>query len=167
MLVIAALFLVVLGASVYGLRTAGGGSRWPFLVASTLSGGAILALVIATVIALTAGRDTWNSWVNGSQLSETATLWVVLIVGPVLLATAVRCSLSARSSAPGSGVAPGKHRHVDRYRFMLMRGFDDSVPPGGDSRRTSDPATWDDWPGSVRALASRINCRQIRAPHAD
>ena len=88
MLVIAALFLVVvLGASVLGLRTAGGGPRWPFLVASTLSGGALLALVMATVIALTAGRDTWNSWVSGSQSSETVTLWVVLIVGPVLLAT--------------------------------------------------------------------------------
>ena len=87
MLVIAALFLVILGASVLGLRTAGGGPRWPFLVASTLSGGALLALVMATVIALTAGRDTWNSWVSGSQSSETVTLWVVLIVGPVLLAT--------------------------------------------------------------------------------
>ena len=87
MLVIAALFLVVLGASVLGLRTAGAGPRWPFLVASTLSGGALLALVMATVIALTAGRDTWNSWVSGSPSSETVTLWVVLIVGPVLLAT--------------------------------------------------------------------------------
>ena len=87
MLVIAALFLVILGASVLGLRTAGGGPRWPFLVASTLSGGALLALVMATVIALTAGRDTWNSWVSGSQSSETVTLWVVLIMGPVLLAT--------------------------------------------------------------------------------
>lgn len=87
MLVIAALFLVVLGASVLGLRTAGGGPRWPFLVASTLSGGALLVLVMATVIALTAGRGTWNSWVSGSQSSETVTLWVVLIVGPVLLAT--------------------------------------------------------------------------------
>jgi hypothetical protein len=87
MLVIAALFLVFLGASVLGLRTAGGGPRWPFLVASTLSAGAVLALVMATVIALTAGRDTWNSWVSGSQSSETVTLWVVLIVGPVLLAT--------------------------------------------------------------------------------
>jgi hypothetical protein len=87
MLIIAASFLVVLGASVLGLRTAGGGPRWPFLVATTLSGGALLALVMATVIALTAGRDTWNSWVSGSPSSETVTLWVVLIVGPVLLAT--------------------------------------------------------------------------------
>ena len=87
MLVIAALFLVILGASVLGLRTAGGGPRWHFLVASTLSGGALLALVMATVIALTAGRDTWNSWVSGSQSSETVTLWVLLIVGPDLLAT--------------------------------------------------------------------------------
>jgi hypothetical protein len=87
MLVIAALFLVILGASLLGLRTAGGGPRWPFLVASTLSGGALLALVMAAVIALTAGKDTWNSWVSGSQSSETVTLWVVLIVGPVLLAT--------------------------------------------------------------------------------
>ena len=87
MLVIAALFLVILGASVLGLRTAGGGQRWPLLVASTLSGGALLALVMAAVIAVTAGRDTWNSWVSGSQSSETVTLWVVLIVGPVLLAT--------------------------------------------------------------------------------
>jgi hypothetical protein len=86
MLVIAALFLVILGASVLALRTAGGGPRWPFLFASTLSGGALLALVMATVVALTAGRDTWNSWVSGSQSSETVTLWVVLIVGPVLLA---------------------------------------------------------------------------------
>lgn len=87
MLVIAALFLVVLGASLFGLRTAGGEPRWPFLFASTLSGGALLVLVMATVIALTAGRDTWNGWVSGSQSSETVTLWVVLIVGPVLLAT--------------------------------------------------------------------------------
>jgi hypothetical protein len=87
MLVIAALLLVVLGASVHGLRTAGGGPRWPFVVASTLSGGAILALVMATVIALTAGRVTWNSWVSGSEFSETVTLWLVLIVGPVLLVT--------------------------------------------------------------------------------
>lgn len=87
MLIIAASFLVVLGASVLGLRTAGGGPRWPFLVATTLSGGALLALVMATVIALTAGRDTWNSWVSGSPSSETVTLWVVLVVGPVLLAT--------------------------------------------------------------------------------
>lgn len=87
MLVIAAFLLVVLAASVHGLRTTGGGPRWPFLVASTLSGGALLALVMATVIALAAGRDTWNRWVSGSQLSETVTLWLVLIVGPVLLAT--------------------------------------------------------------------------------
>jgi hypothetical protein len=87
MLVISALLLVILGASVLGLRTVGGGPRWPFLAASTLSGGALLALVMATVIALSAGRDTWNSWVSGSPSSETVTLWVVLIVGPVLLAT--------------------------------------------------------------------------------
>jgi RsiW-degrading membrane proteinase PrsW (M82 family) len=89
MLVIAAFLLVVFGASVRGLRTAGGGPRWPFLVASTLSGGALLALVMAAVIALTAGRDTWNSWVSGSPSSETVTLWVVLIVGPVLLSTCI------------------------------------------------------------------------------
>jgi hypothetical protein len=87
MLVIAVLCLVVLGASAFGLRTTGGGPRWPFLFASTLSGGALRVLVMATVIALTAGRDTWNGWVSGSQSSETVTLWVVLIVGPVLLAT--------------------------------------------------------------------------------
>ena len=87
MIVIAAFLLVVLGASVLGLRAAGGGPRWPFLVASTLSGGAILALVMATVIALTAGRDTWNGWVSGSQFSETVTLWLLLVAGPVLLAT--------------------------------------------------------------------------------
>jgi hypothetical protein len=86
MIVIAAFLLVVLGASVLGLRTAGGGPRWPFLVAFTLSGGAILALVMSTVIALTAGRDTWNGWVSGSQFSETVTLWLLLVAGPVLLA---------------------------------------------------------------------------------
>ena len=85
MLVIAALFLVVLGASVFGLRAAGGGPRWPYLVASTISGGVLLALTLARVIAFTVGRDTWNSWVSGSQLSETVTLWVMLIIGPVLL----------------------------------------------------------------------------------
>jgi RsiW-degrading membrane proteinase PrsW (M82 family) len=90
MLVIAALFLVVLGASVFGLRAAGG-PRWPFLVASTISGGSLLALVVAMVIALTVGRSTWNSWVSGTQLSETLTLWVVLIVGPILLGTS--CAL--------------------------------------------------------------------------
>lgn len=87
MLVIAVLLLVVLGASVGGLRTARGGPRWPFLVAAILSGGAILSLVMATMIALTAGRDTWNSWVSGSRFSESVTLWLVLVAGPVLLAT--------------------------------------------------------------------------------
>ena len=87
MLVIAAFLLVILSASVHGLRTAAAAPRWPFLVASMLSAGAVLALVMATVIALTAGRDTWNDWVNGSQFSETASLWLVLIAGPVLLAT--------------------------------------------------------------------------------
>lgn len=87
MLVIAALLLVVFGASMRGLRTAGGGPRWPFLGAAILSGGAILSLVMATVIALAAGRDTWNSWVSGSRSSETVTLWLVLVAGPVLLAT--------------------------------------------------------------------------------
>ena len=87
MFVMAVLFLVVLGASVLGLRTADGGPRWPFAFAATLSGGALLAWVMAGVIALTAGRDTWNSWVSGSQSSEAVTLWVLLIVGPVLLAT--------------------------------------------------------------------------------
>jgi hypothetical protein len=87
MLVIAVFQLLVLGASVHGLRTAGGGPRWPFQAASTLSGGAVLALVMARVIALTAGRDTWNSWVSGSQSSETVTLWLALIAGPVLLVT--------------------------------------------------------------------------------
>jgi hypothetical protein len=87
MIVIAALLLVVLGASLLGLRTAGGGSRWPFLAASTVSGLALLALVVAAVTALAAGRDRWNDWVSGSQLSETVTLWLLLIAGPVLLAT--------------------------------------------------------------------------------
>jgi hypothetical protein len=89
MLVVAALFLVVLGASVLGLRTAGAGPRWPLLLAATLSGGALLLWVTARVIAMTAGRDTWNSWVSGSQSSETVTLWVMLIAGPVLLVTCV------------------------------------------------------------------------------
>src|SRR5215208_5308527 len=87
MVFIAVFLLAVLGASVLGLRTADGAPRWPFLVASAVSGGAILALVMATLIALTAGRDMWNDWVSGSQLSETVTLWLLLVAGPVLLAT--------------------------------------------------------------------------------
>jgi len=87
MLVIAVVFLVLLGASVRGLRTDAGEPRWPFRVASMISGGAILAIVLAAVTAVTAGRDTWNSWVSGSQFSEAVTLWVLLIVVPVLLAT--------------------------------------------------------------------------------
>jgi len=89
MLVIGAFLLVVVGASVRGLRRAGEGTRWPFLVALTLSGGATLTLVMATVIALISGRDTWNDWVSGSPSSEAATLWVVLIAGPALLAACV------------------------------------------------------------------------------
>ena len=85
MLVVAALFLVMLGASVLGLRRSSQGPRWPFLVAATLSGGAFLALIVATAIGVTAGRDTWNNWVSGSQSSETLTLLAVLIVGPALL----------------------------------------------------------------------------------
>jgi hypothetical protein len=42
---------------------------------------------MATVIALTAGRETWNGWVSGSQFSEAVTLWLLLVAGPVLLAT--------------------------------------------------------------------------------
>jgi hypothetical protein len=86
-IVIAALLLVVLAVSRLGLRTVGEGSRWPFLAASTLSGCALLALVVATATALTAGRDTWNHWVSGSAFSESVTLWLLVIVGPVLLAT--------------------------------------------------------------------------------
>jgi hypothetical protein len=91
MLFINVLLLIVWGASVLGLRTAGGGPRWPFLVASTISGAALLALVTAKVIAMAAGRDSWNSLVSGTQQSETVTLWLVLIVGPFLLATS--CAL--------------------------------------------------------------------------
>jgi hypothetical protein len=87
MLVILGLFLVVLGASAYGLRAGGEGPRWPFLVAFVLSGGVILVGLTAAAIAWIGGRGTWNSWASGSQSSETLTLWVVLIVGPVLLAT--------------------------------------------------------------------------------
>lgn len=60
MLVVAALFLGMFGAAALGLQRADGGPRWPFLVASILSGGALIALVMATVIALAAGRDSWN-----------------------------------------------------------------------------------------------------------
>jgi hypothetical protein len=104
MLVIAALFLGVLGASVFGLRTAGGRPRWPFLVASTISGSSLLALVMAMVIASSVGRNSWNSWVSGTPLSETVTLWVVLIVGPILLATS--CALLLIGT-----VLPTRQRH--------------------------------------------------------
>jgi RsiW-degrading membrane proteinase PrsW (M82 family) len=87
MLVIAVAFLVVVVSSVRGLRAAAGGARWPFLVGASVSGAALLALAAAAVIASTAGRETWNSWVSGTQSSEAVTLWVVLIAGPVLLAT--------------------------------------------------------------------------------
>ena len=104
MLVMAAFLLVVFGASGHGLRTAGGGPRWPFLVASTFSGGAILALVMAIVVALTAGRDTWNKWVSGSPTSETVTLWLVLIAGPVS-ACHVLCAAPYRRGPPHPAVA--------------------------------------------------------------
>jgi hypothetical protein len=71
---------------VYGVGT-GGGPRWPFLVVSALSGAALLTMVMATVIAVSAGRGTWNSWVSGSDLSETVTLWLVLVAAPLLLVT--------------------------------------------------------------------------------
>ena len=67
MLIVAALLLLALGASAHGVRTAGPGARWPFWLA--------------------AGRDTWSSWVSGSPSSEGLTLWVVLVVGPLLLLT--------------------------------------------------------------------------------
>jgi hypothetical protein len=87
MSVAAVLLLAVLGASVLGLRAAGDGPRWPFLIASTISGTVLLALVIAWVIAVATGRDSWNTWVSGTQQRETVTLWLVLVVGPILLAT--------------------------------------------------------------------------------
>jgi len=89
MLVVAALLLVVLGAAFRGLRTTAGEPRWPFRAAAAISGGAVLALLVATAVALTAGRETWNDWVRGSQSSESLTLWLVLVVGPVLLGTCV------------------------------------------------------------------------------
>lgn len=89
MLVVTALLLVVLGVSVHGLRTSGGAPRWPFRLAGVIAGGALSCLVLATVVALGAGRDTWNGWVSGSRSSETATLWVVLVAGPAVL---VACS---------------------------------------------------------------------------
>ena len=85
MLVIAAVLLVVLGFAVHGVRTSGGAPRWPFLLAALIAGGALSGLVLATVIALGAGRDAWNGWVSGSRSSETVTLWVVLVAGPVIL----------------------------------------------------------------------------------
>ena len=87
MLLLAAFLLLVLGVSLRGSRTAASEPRWPFLVAAALSGGAFLALVMASVIVLTAGRYMWNSWANGSKSSETVTLWLLLIVGPLLLVT--------------------------------------------------------------------------------
>src|SRR5690242_9716396 len=89
MLVVAAVLLVVFAASVRWLRAAGDAPRWPFLLASVISGGAFLVLVVAVVVALITGRDTWNGWVSGSESSETVTLWLLLIVGPVLIATCV------------------------------------------------------------------------------
>ncbi len=85
MIVSAAFLLVILGASVRGLRSAGGEPRWPFLVSTALSGTAVVALTVAAVTVVTAGRDTWNGWVGGSESSETATLVMVLVVGPILL----------------------------------------------------------------------------------
>lgn len=113
MLVIAALLLVVLGVSVHGLRTLGGAPRWPFLVAAVISGAVLGCLVLATVVALVAGRDTWNGWVSGSRASETVTLWVVLVVGPVLLVSccalvALGVALRVRQRAAPSGRGPSQ-----------------------------------------------------------
>jgi hypothetical protein len=87
MLIVVVVLLVFLAASAYGLRAAEGGARWPFLVVSVLTGGALVVLVMATLIVLTTGRDTWNGWVSGSQQSETVTLWVLLVALPLLLVT--------------------------------------------------------------------------------
>jgi len=83
--VVAALLLIVLAVSVHGLRTRGAAPRWPFLLATVASGGALACLVLATVVALAAGRDTWNAWVSGSGSSESVTLEVVLVCGPLVL----------------------------------------------------------------------------------
>ena len=111
MLLIAAILLVVLAVSVQGLRTSGRGARWPFLIASVLSGGAVLAVLIAMGVALIAGRDTWNSWVSGSRSSETVTLWLLLVVGPTLLATCcalliIGAVLRARGDRSGQASPP-------------------------------------------------------------
>jgi len=90
MLALAVLLLVVLWVALRGLRTnVDWNPRWPFLVASTISGGAILVLIAAMVISLTVGRQTWNDWVSGSGTAESATLWLVVVVGPLLLATCI------------------------------------------------------------------------------
>jgi hypothetical protein len=105
MLVLSGLFLVMLGASVLGLRGAGDGPRWPFRVAATLSGGGLLALAMVVVIASTAGGDTWNSWVSGSQSSEAVTLWVVLIVGPLLVVASLALLIVGTVLRTGRGRA--------------------------------------------------------------
>ena len=50
-------------------------------------GAATLLVVMTALITLTVGRSTWNSWVSGSQSSETITSWLMVLVGPVLVAT--------------------------------------------------------------------------------
>jgi hypothetical protein len=109
--VVVALLLIVLAASVHGLRTRGAGPRWPFLLATVVSGGALACLVLATAVALVAGRDTWNAWVSGSAASESVTLRVLLVGGPVVLLSSgalvvVGLLLRSRHRVPPGPAAP-------------------------------------------------------------
>lgn len=83
---ITVLLLVVQGVSVYGLHRGGRVPRWPFWCRPCF-GAATLLVVMTALITLTVGRSTWNSWVSGSQSSETITSWLMVLVGPVLVAT--------------------------------------------------------------------------------
>jgi len=87
MFVVVAALLLLFAAALHYLRDTDARPRWPFLVAAALCLGTVLVTLVMAVLALIAGRDVWNTMVSGSRSSQTVTLWLVLVVGPALLAT--------------------------------------------------------------------------------
>jgi ABC-type Co2+ transport system permease subunit len=81
------LCLVVLAVSTFRLRRRG--SRRLFVIFAVLTAALTSLSLAAALVALTAGRGTWNSWVSGTPDQETVTLTVLVVGLPLLLGIAV------------------------------------------------------------------------------
>lgn len=83
------LVAVLFGVSVRGLRGAVEGKRWPFAASAVLTGLMLVLCLGGVLVALAAGRTTWNEWTAGTPQRETVTLNLLLVGFPLTLTVAV------------------------------------------------------------------------------